>query len=215
MSQTTHDVPIDVERIRELVPHAGKMCLLERVVDCDTASIRCETRSHLDRANPLRRNGHLSSVCAIEYAAQAMALHGALMAPRHSGALMAPRHSGALTAPGHNGALMAPGDNGALTAPEHSGALTAPKHNGAPTAPELSGALNATAPSGATGGVRRGYLASVRDMRCHTHYLDEYTAELIVSAKLMFEESSRMIYSFTVTAGETELVTGRAAVILA
>jgi predicted hotdog family 3-hydroxylacyl-ACP dehydratase len=188
MSQTTHDVPIDVERIRELVPHAGKMCLLERVVDCDTASIRCETRSHLDRANPLRRNGHLSSVCAIEYAAQAMALHGALMAP---------------------------GDNGALTAPEHSGALTAPKHNGAPTAPELSGALNATAPSGATGGVRRGYLASVRDMRCHTHYLDEYTAELIVSAKLMFEESSRMIYSFTVTAGETELVTGRAAVILA
>ena len=206
MSQTTHDVPIDVERIRELVPHAGKMCLLERVVDCDTASIRCETRSHLDRANPLRRNGHLSSVCAIEYAAQAMALHGALMAPRHSGAL---------TAPGHNGALMAPGDNGALTAPEHSGALTAPKHNGAPTAPELSGALNATAPSGATGGVRRGYLASVRDMRCHTHYLDEYTAELIVSAKLMFEESSRMIYSFTVTAGETELVTGRAAVILA
>jgi predicted hotdog family 3-hydroxylacyl-ACP dehydratase len=110
---------------------------------------------------------------------------------------------------------MAPGDNGALTAPEHSGALTAPKHNGAPTAPELSGALNATAPSGATGGVRRGYLASVRDMRCHTHYLDEYTAELIVSAKLMFEESSRMIYSFTVTAGETELVTGRAAVILA
>jgi predicted hotdog family 3-hydroxylacyl-ACP dehydratase len=206
MSQTTHDVPIDVERIRELVPHAGKMCLLERVVDCDTASIRCETRSHLDRANPLRRNGHLSSVCAIEYAAQAMALHGALTAPRHSGAL---------TAPGHNGALMAPGDNGALTAPEHSGALTAPKHNGAPTAPELSGALNATAPSGATGGVRRGYLASVRDMRCHTHYLDEYTAELIVSAKLMFEESSRMIYSFTVTAGETELVTGRAAVILA
>jgi predicted hotdog family 3-hydroxylacyl-ACP dehydratase len=188
MSQTTHDVPIDVERIRELVPHAGKMCLLERVVDCDTASIRCETRSHLDRANPLRRNGHLSSVCAIEYAAQAMALHGALTAPR--------QHSGALTAPGHNGALMAPGDNGALTAPEHSGALTAPKHNGAPTAPELSGALNATAPSGATGGVRRGYLASVRDMRCHTHYLDEYTAELIVS-------------------GETELVTGRAAVILA
>jgi predicted hotdog family 3-hydroxylacyl-ACP dehydratase len=170
MSQTTHDVPIDVERIRELVPHAGKMCLLERVVDCDTASIRCETRSHLDRANPLRRNGHLSSVCAIEYAAQAMALHGA---------------------------------------------LTAPGHSGAPTTPEHSGALNAAAPSGATGGVRRGYLASVRDMRCHTHYLDEYTAELIVSAKLMFEESSRMIYSFTVTAGETELVTGRAAVILA
>ena len=170
MSETTHNIPINVERIRELVPHSGKMCLLERVVSCDAASIRCETRSHLDRANPLRRNGHLSSVCAIEYAAQAMALHGALTAPKHISAL---------TAAGH------------------------------------SSALNATAPSGASGGVRHGYLASVRDMRCHTRYLDEYTAELIVSAKLIFDESSRMIYSFTVAADETELVTGRAAVILA
>ena len=160
MSETTHNIPINVDRIRELVPHTGKMCLLERVVACDAASIRCETRSHLDRANPLRRNGHLSSVCAIEYAAQAMALHGAL------------------TAPGH------------------------------------SGALNATAPRGAPGGVRHGYLASVRDMRCHTHYLDEYSAELIVSAKLIFDESSRMIYSFAVAAGESDLVTGRAAVVL-
>ena len=71
-------LPIEVGRIRELLPHAGSMCLLERVVECDAKSIRCETRTQVDRANPLRRDGPLSSVCAIEYAAQAMALHGAL-----------------------------------------------------------------------------------------------------------------------------------------
>ncbi len=190
-------VPIDAERIRKLVPHAGNMCLLERVVACDAASIRCETRSHLDQSNPLRRNGHLASICAIEYAAQAMALHGALTAPGHIGAL---------TAPGHIGALTAPGDNGALTAPGHIGALTAPGH---------SGPLTAAASGNTPADVRHGYLASVRDLRCRTRCLDQYTGTLSVSATLVFDESARRIYSFVVAAGKTELVTGRAAVILA
>ncbi len=172
-------VPIDAERIRKLVPHAGNMCLLERVVACDAASIRCETRSHLDQSNPLRRNGQLASICAIEYAAQAMALHGALTAPKDIGA------------------LTAPGDNGALTAPGHSGPLTA----------AASGNTSAD--------VRHGYLASVRDLRCRTRCLDQYTDTLSVSATLVFDESARRIYSFVVAAGKTELVTGRAAVILA
>ncbi len=163
-------VPIDAERIRNLVPHAGNMCLLERVVACDAASIRCETRSHLDQSNPLRRNGHLASICAIEYAAQAMALHGALTAPK---------------------------DIGALTAPGHSGTLTAAASGNTPA------------------DVRHGYLASVRDLRCRTRCLDQYTGTLSVSATLVFDESARRIYSFVVAAGKTELVTGRAAVILA
>ena len=71
-------MPIEIDRIRKLIPHSGTMCLLERVLDYGTQSIRCETRSHLDPANPLRRNGHLSSISGIEYAAQAMGLHGAL-----------------------------------------------------------------------------------------------------------------------------------------
>ncbi len=72
-----------IEQIRELVPHAGGMCLLERVIEYSASTIRCKTRSHLDPGNPLVRDGHLSSICAIEYAAQAMALHGALSGTAH------------------------------------------------------------------------------------------------------------------------------------
>ena len=83
----TH-MPVNAERIRELVPHSEKMCLLELVLDCNERSILCETSSHLDQDNPLRYRGHLSSICGIEYAAQAMALHAAL----NSGVQSPPRH---------------------------------------------------------------------------------------------------------------------------
>ena len=69
---------IGADQIRALIPHSGNMCLLERVLNWNENSIRCETNRHLDLDNPLRRNGHLSSICGIEFAAQAMALHGAL-----------------------------------------------------------------------------------------------------------------------------------------
>ena len=58
------------------------------------------------------------------------------------------------------------------------------------------------------------YLASIRDTRCYGRYLDTVTTPLLVRAKLVLGESSRMIYSFAVTAGETPFVTGRAAVVL-
>lgn len=57
------------------------MCLLEQVVHCDETTIRCTSRTHLDPENPLRSHNRLHVVCGIEYAAQAMALHGALMTP--------------------------------------------------------------------------------------------------------------------------------------
>jgi len=38
-------------------------------------------RSHRDADNPLRAHGRLAAVCGIEYAAQGMAVHGALLAP--------------------------------------------------------------------------------------------------------------------------------------
>jgi predicted hotdog family 3-hydroxylacyl-ACP dehydratase len=49
--------------------------------------------SHLDPANPLRRNGRLAALCGIEYALQAAALHGALRggAPQPPGYLAALR----------------------------------------------------------------------------------------------------------------------------
>jgi len=64
--------------IAALIPHAGAMCLLDGVVHWDAESIRCTSRSHRDPGNPLRADGQLRAVCGIEYAAQAMAVHGAL-----------------------------------------------------------------------------------------------------------------------------------------
>ena len=67
-------------RIRELIPHAGVMCLLDAALSWDAERICCTASSHRDPDNPLRRDGRLAAVCGIEYAAQAMALHGALTA---------------------------------------------------------------------------------------------------------------------------------------
>jgi len=54
------------------------MVLLDRATHCDAGGIRCVARSHLDSANPLRRDGRLAAICGLEYALQAAALHGAL-----------------------------------------------------------------------------------------------------------------------------------------
>jgi len=64
--------------IAKLIPHAGAMCLLDGVVQWDSARIRCISSTHRDIANPLRAGGQLPVVCGIEYAAQAMAVHGGL-----------------------------------------------------------------------------------------------------------------------------------------
>jgi len=64
--------------ILKLVPQQGRMCLLDEVESWDQARILCRALSHLDPANPLRRQGRLPAVCGIEYGLQAAALHGAL-----------------------------------------------------------------------------------------------------------------------------------------
>ena len=66
--------------IRGLIPHAGAMCLLEKVIAWDEQTITCLTETHRDPANPLRRHGRLSALHAVEYGAQAAAVHGALRA---------------------------------------------------------------------------------------------------------------------------------------
>jgi predicted hotdog family 3-hydroxylacyl-ACP dehydratase len=70
----------DGAAIARLVPHHGAMCLLDRVLSWDASSILCETDRHHDPANPLRRDGLLPAICGLEFALQAMALHGALTA---------------------------------------------------------------------------------------------------------------------------------------
>jgi predicted hotdog family 3-hydroxylacyl-ACP dehydratase len=66
--------------IARLVPHSGAMCLLDRALAWDAEGIVCEAEGHRDPGNPLRRDGRLPAICGVEYALQAMALHGALTA---------------------------------------------------------------------------------------------------------------------------------------
>ena len=69
-------VMLQADEIRHQLPHAGSMCLIEHVVAHNDAHIACTTSSHLDGENPLRTVNGLDAVHAIEYGAQAMALHG-------------------------------------------------------------------------------------------------------------------------------------------
>jgi len=62
------------------LPHQGSMCLLDRIDDWDSQCIRCTATSHRAQGNPLRAHGRLGAACGIEYVAQAMAAHGALLA---------------------------------------------------------------------------------------------------------------------------------------
>jgi predicted hotdog family 3-hydroxylacyl-ACP dehydratase len=67
------------DAIARLLPHAGAMCLLEAVVAWDADSIACRATSHRDPGNPLRGPGGLSAIAGVEYAAQAVAVHGGLL----------------------------------------------------------------------------------------------------------------------------------------
>ncbi|MET0541026.1 MAG: hydroxymyristoyl-ACP dehydratase [Variovorax sp.] len=71
---------LDRAGIAARIPHAGAMCLLERLESWDAEQIHCSTTTHAHADNPLRTAGGLLAPNAIEYAAQAMALHGGLMA---------------------------------------------------------------------------------------------------------------------------------------
>jgi predicted hotdog family 3-hydroxylacyl-ACP dehydratase len=62
------------------IPHQGNMCLLDAVRSWDTAHAHCVAHSHRAADNPLRHRDRLGAACAIEYAAQAMAVHAALLA---------------------------------------------------------------------------------------------------------------------------------------
>ena len=73
-------MPLDHAWIEQHIPHKGRMCLLEEVIAWDAARIRCRSNTHRAPDNPLRAHGRLGAACGIEYAAQAMAVHGALIA---------------------------------------------------------------------------------------------------------------------------------------
>jgi predicted hotdog family 3-hydroxylacyl-ACP dehydratase len=67
------------EAIERLIPHQGAMCLLHEVLTYDSDAITCAAIDHRDVSHPLREDGVLPAICGVEYAAQAMAVHGALL----------------------------------------------------------------------------------------------------------------------------------------
>jgi predicted hotdog family 3-hydroxylacyl-ACP dehydratase len=68
------------EAIAALIPHQGAMCLLDRVVEWGKDYAVLTTSTHRASDNPLRLDGRLRAVHLCEYGAQAMAVHGGLLA---------------------------------------------------------------------------------------------------------------------------------------
>jgi len=133
--------------IAAMIPHGEAMCLLDGVIFWDANRIRCVSRTHRDERNPMRTGGQLRAMCGIEYAAQAMAVHGRL-----------------------------------------AGSVAA--------RPQL------------------GYMASLRDVVCNEDRLDDLEGDLVVDAERLMGEETRVLYRFNVRVGNTEVLSGRAAVVL-
>jgi predicted hotdog family 3-hydroxylacyl-ACP dehydratase len=77
---------LDKAHWQRLIPHRGAMCLLDAVSAWDEAGIHARAGTHRDPGNPLRADGRLHAVNLCEYGAQAMAVHGGLLAQREGGA---------------------------------------------------------------------------------------------------------------------------------
>jgi predicted hotdog family 3-hydroxylacyl-ACP dehydratase len=77
---STPPVTLDRAGIAARVPHHGAMCLLDSMESCSADEIVCRIANAADAAHPLRLDQRLPAASALEYASQAMALHGALAA---------------------------------------------------------------------------------------------------------------------------------------
>lgn len=133
------------DAIAGLIPHGGAMCLLHEVLNADDETITCRAVSHRDPDHPLREEGILPALSGIEYAAQAMAVHGAL------------------------------------------------RKNSA---------------------ARSGVLAAVRNVVLYVERLDDISDDLVLTARRLLNDRTRLLYEFEVRAGERALVRGRAIVVL-
>ena len=71
---------LDRRWIQAHIPHQNGMCLLDEVLSWDATHAQCRSSTHCAPGNPLRAYGRLGAACGIEYAAQTMAVHGALVA---------------------------------------------------------------------------------------------------------------------------------------
>ena len=71
---------LDHAAIARRVPHHGNMCLLNTLEGWTPDTIHCTANNHRNLLHPMRTASGLLTACAVEYAGQAMALHGALLA---------------------------------------------------------------------------------------------------------------------------------------
>lgn len=84
--------------IAQRLPHAGSMCLLNEVIQSDETSLIAQAISHRNIDHPLRIDGTISTINGIEYAAQAMAVHGSLLSEQaQSGYIASVRNINILT----------------------------------------------------------------------------------------------------------------------
>jgi predicted hotdog family 3-hydroxylacyl-ACP dehydratase len=67
------------QQLCNLIPHHGSMCLLDSILEWDDTVIHARAISQCDPDNPLAEKGRLSAINGVEFAAQAMAVHGALL----------------------------------------------------------------------------------------------------------------------------------------
>lgn len=133
--------------IQMLIPHSGAMCLLDGVKHWDATHITCTASSHRNPDNPLARHGKLHALSGIEFAAQAMAVHGGLTG------LVGQRP-------------------------------------------------------------RAGLLVSVRDVVAQVKYLSDFAEDLQIKAEQLMAGDNGVTYSFSIHAGNQELLAGRAMVVL-
>lgn len=68
------------DAILACIPHQGTMCLWDTVQEWNQRHIVLSSTTHRQATHPLRQANQLHSVILCEYAAQAMAVHGGLMA---------------------------------------------------------------------------------------------------------------------------------------
>ena len=62
-----------------LIPHQEPMCLLDCIEEWSNTHLTCRTATHRAASNPLRRGDQLEAICGLEYAAQAIAAHIAIV----------------------------------------------------------------------------------------------------------------------------------------
>jgi predicted hotdog family 3-hydroxylacyl-ACP dehydratase len=80
MTMQSGAAPLPKSDWEALIPHRGAMCLLDEVLAWDEARIHARSVSHRHADHPLRSDGRLRAVHLCEYGAQAMAVHGGLLA---------------------------------------------------------------------------------------------------------------------------------------